>query len=261
MSARLNWFCLRALPQVDTDTSLAAVLAYRFIYYGVPAGLALLALIRPFGIASAKPPRVALGHRRASRSETAVVVQNGSAILRRGASALALWPTGQTLTLFADPVAGSGPAALDHLREAAREETKLPAIYKCSGRLAASARADGWEVLHIADDALVDLEEFTINKSSRRTLRRKLRTASKAGVNIQSNCPLSYTAMAYVDARWQQANGPCARRQRRALLPPICRGSVGCRRLSQWEPCWLCQRAQGAGRVVPRPDAAGAKRP
>ncbi|WP_299147880.1 phosphatidylglycerol lysyltransferase domain-containing protein [uncultured Tateyamaria sp.] len=195
-----------ALPLDDPAPVLAAILGYRLIYYALPAGLAALALLRPCRTADRQPlPPVA--HHKAPRSEAGVVLQNGGQIARWGSSVLALWPTGQTLTLFSDPVAGSSNAALMHLRTGAQQMGHVPMIYKCGPRLAQVARASGWRVLHIADDAVIDTASYTPSLPTRRTLRRKLRAADKAGVLVGSGAPLPLGAMARIDTAWQHTHG------------------------------------------------------
>jgi len=196
-----------ALPQVGPDTVLAAILAYRVVYYALPATLAACALIRPLRVLQSDQRHPDVSSYSAPRSEVAVVRQNGGAIEQHGQSKLALWPTGQTLTLFADPLSGTASQALSALEQAARRETRIPVLYKCGRKLAHAARKAGWQVLHIADDAVVQVHNYTLDAPARRTLRRKLRNAAKAGVRIQSGGPLPYAALGAVDAIWQASHG------------------------------------------------------
>ncbi|WP_299280824.1 phosphatidylglycerol lysyltransferase domain-containing protein [uncultured Tateyamaria sp.] len=196
-----------ALPLGDPGPVLAAILGYRLIYFALPAGLAALALLRPCQ-SSDRPPAPPVTCHNAPRSEVGVVLQNGGQIARSGSSELALWLTGQTLTLFGDPVAGPCDAALCHLRTAARQMGHLPMIYKCGPRLAQKARASGWRVLHMADDAMIDTASYTPSLPTRRTLRRKLRAADKAGVLVRGGAPLPLAAMTRIDTAWQRAHGP-----------------------------------------------------
>jgi phosphatidylglycerol lysyltransferase len=198
---------LSALTVVDPAPLLAAVLAYRLIYYALPAGLAALMLLRPYSATRRGIVPRELSLTRAPRSEVGVIRQNGGHVANHGDSVLALWPTGQTVTMLADPIAGSAKAALAHLRVAARANGCASLIYKCGSRMAATARECGWRILHIADEALIDVPEFTTDIPARRTLRRKLRSADKAGMIIRSGAPLPMAAMARVDAEWQRMNG------------------------------------------------------
>ncbi|MEO0863658.1 MAG: phosphatidylglycerol lysyltransferase domain-containing protein, partial [Pseudomonadota bacterium] len=199
---------LTALPQVGPSAVLAAILAYRIVYYAVPAALAALALLRPFPRHAPVAPPQPIIPTTAPRSEVGVVRQNGGDVVQLDGCAAALWPTGQTLTLFTDPVAGPADRALRQLMRAAQQTHALPLLYKCGPRLAAVARASGWRVLHVADDAVINLDSFSPATPARRTLRRKLRAADKAGVTLTRDGPLPYAAMAQIDTDWQARNGP-----------------------------------------------------
>lgn len=199
---------LTAMPQVGAETVISTIMAYRLVYYALPAGLAALALLRPFGPSLTRSGPVAGNPSQAPRSEIGVVIQNGGHFAQQGGSVLALWPTGQTVTLFADPPAGTPEQSMAHLRDAAAETVKLPLIYKCSARLATAAREAGWSVLHLADDAIVDLPLYDRDIPARRTLRRKLRAAGRAQLRIVCHNPPPIEAMAELDCCWQQRNGP-----------------------------------------------------
>lgn len=199
---------LTAIPQAGAETVITAIMAFRLVYYALPAGVAALALLRPFDRSDHRVKPVKTTANDAPRSEIGVVSQNGGVIARRGDSVLAFWPTGQTVTLFADPAAGTSQQALAFLRVAAGEAVKTPLVYKCSARLAAAAREAGWSVLHLADDAIVDLPSYDRDIPARRTLRRKLRAAGRAEVRIYCQGPPPLEAMAALDHSWQQRNGP-----------------------------------------------------
>ena len=90
---------ITALPFADPTHIMAAILGYRIIYYALPATLAGLMLLRPFGrsIAASESPCADLN---ASPSHAALISQNGGALSQRGPSTLALWSTGQMLSLI-----------------------------------------------------------------------------------------------------------------------------------------------------------------
>lgn len=199
---------LSALGAVPVEAVMTAVLAYRCVYYGLPACLAALALLRPLDATPSAPPKAVTTWPDAPRSEVGVVRQNGGAVLRFGADQLALWPLGQALALLGDPVRGDdGATSLARLRDTARGQALIPLAYKIGARMALSARALGWRVLHVADDAIVTLGDFTLDAPRRRTLRRKLRAADKAGVYVQSDCALPYAQIAHIDRAWQRKHG------------------------------------------------------
>ncbi|WP_299686462.1 phosphatidylglycerol lysyltransferase domain-containing protein [uncultured Tateyamaria sp.] len=198
---------LSILPGVGIDVALTAILGYRIVYYAIPAGLAALALIRPFHDARPRRPFLRSSIATAPRSEVGVVRQNGGALHDFGNTSLALWPTGQTMTLVADPLSGKVEHGLGMLMERARDTAAIPMVYKGGARLAATARRAGWSVLHIADDAIVPLDRFDVNTPERRTLRRKLRAADRVGVELCVDQPLPHKDLAYIDAHWQDQHG------------------------------------------------------
>ncbi|MEO9684210.1 MAG: phosphatidylglycerol lysyltransferase domain-containing protein [Tateyamaria sp.] len=197
---------ISALPLGDPTHIMAAILGYRIIYYALPATIAGIALLRPFAASKHQKNdgRVPSHH---WLNHSALIAQNGGTLARRAQSMLALWPTGQTVTQFCDPVAGTRNDALQHLKDTAKDTAQLPMIYKCGAHMAATARLARWKVLHIADEAIVPLASYNTASSAHRGLRRKLRNAAKANVILRAGHPLPFAAMARVDAEWQTAHG------------------------------------------------------
>jgi phosphatidylglycerol lysyltransferase len=196
---------LSALPQVPPADLLAAVLAFRAIYYALPATLAMLAMLRPLPargpVARPRVLRDALG------AEAGVLVQNGGHVAALDGVAMALWPTGQALVALSSLPRGSGPGPLHALRRSARGRNLVPCLYKCDAASAVTALRAGWRALHIADEAVLDPARFSAEVPARRGLRRKLRSAAKAGVRIEAARRLPLAEMARVDAAWQARNG------------------------------------------------------
>lgn len=63
-------------------------------------------------------------------------------------------------------------------------------------------------MLRIAEEAVLNPMTFSEDGSSRRQLRRKLRQASKAGVEVRAAAPhLPLDQMARVDQAWQHCHG------------------------------------------------------
>lgn len=208
------------LPQVPVEALLGTILAWRLVYYALPALLALIPLARPLDVdqdgsdanalpAAADSPLLA----RAQRSEVGVARQNNAQLLHGGAGTAIVVPTGQTLTLLFDPMTGGlrgFRALLPALKRAARDRMLSPAIYKCGARLASRARRDGWRLIRIADEAVVDTAAFNLEGSRHRQLRRKLRHADKAGVVVSCEPNVHGDLVAElgrVDADWQIVHG------------------------------------------------------
>jgi len=200
---------LLALLPAGTDAEvLAGAVAFRMIYYAVPATLGGLALIRPLSLPgsarTAKPSARALSRRPA---ELGVLRQNKGRIAVFDNSICALWPTPQTLSMLLDPLAGAPAAALGDLQQAARAQNKIPALYKCNARTALAARQAGWQVVHLADEAVLNPTTFDPAQRACRDLRRKLRQGERAGVQVHHATDLPIPAMARIDSQWQAQKG------------------------------------------------------
>ncbi|MBM2290951.1 DUF2156 domain-containing protein [Sulfitobacter pseudonitzschiae] len=199
---------LGLLPHLPTSDVLGSIVAFRIVYYALPALLAAMALLRPLRDARTNR-RVSMPFDRhsAPRAELGVMHQNAArAIAHQGASVVA-WTTGQTLTSLGDPLAGRPEAALTTLDRLARQQSRVASFYKCTARTAVVARRSGWAVLHIADEAVIDTVSYDISRPAYRRLRRKLRSAEKAGVDICQPVHLPLAEMARVDAAWQASHG------------------------------------------------------
>ncbi|MEO0939819.1 MAG: phosphatidylglycerol lysyltransferase domain-containing protein [Pseudomonadota bacterium] len=199
---------LALLPGLPEAQVLGSIAAFRLVYYALPAALGMLALIRPLpGPVRATVPdtRAILSH--APRAEVGVIAQNGGRLEPTADGWLAVWPTAQTLTALCDPPRGSAAAALDALQRAARCSDRIPVVYKCTARMAHRARARGWRVLHTADDAVLNLDPYDLNAPARARLRRKLRSAAKAGIRVMPDVAPPAPALAQIDAAWQARCG------------------------------------------------------
>ncbi len=198
---------LALLPHVAEAPLLGAVLAWRVIYYAVPAMIALIPLAVPFRIREAAPLPCPVSSGllpQATRAECGVARQNGGRVLSTEQGTAVVAETGQTLTLLFDPISGRPGGVLSALSAAARDRMLIPVVYKCTGRLAARARRAGWAVLRIADDAVIDPAGFDTDGPQFRQLRRKLRQADKAGVQVtrERPAPAMLDELAEIDRQW-----------------------------------------------------------
>lgn len=204
---------LSLLPALPDGELVAAILAFRLVYYVIPAALAAAHVFypRPAPGSESRPrvprqvPDLLLEH--APRAESGVARQNGARLLGSFSSGGLCVDTPQTLTLLFDPLNGSLAPLLPRLARAARASNRMPLVYKCSPRQALEARHAGWQLLHVADEAVIDPGAFTLEGPRHRQLRRKLRQAEKAGVRITLDSALPFAEMARLDAAWKQAHG------------------------------------------------------
>lgn len=195
---------LGLLPQGAAPEFMAGILAFRLIYYALPALIAAWFLY--WGEANTTPP-VLSGlepirdlPQDISRAELGVCLQNGARLLSVGQSQLAIVSTAQTETAMFDPIRGAALAGLPGLLDLAQRRNKVALIYKTTPRVAATLRRAGMATLHIADEAVIDPQKFHLEG-------RKLRQAAEAGVKVAHAAALPQAEMARLDAEWQALNG------------------------------------------------------
>ncbi len=208
------------LPSHDSTGLLAALLAFRLVYYALPAAISCVMMILPDRLKSMRPPSAdpdllgaqsrpaeTLPHDRL-RAESAVIRQNGGHVQAFGFNQLALLNTPQISVALFDPMTGHCKETFAPLRRFARARNASACLYKCSARSALEARQAGWVVLRIAAEAVVSPMRFSEAGSSHRQLRRKLRHAEKAGISVLPAPPtLPLTQMEALDLAWQRRHG------------------------------------------------------
>lgn len=207
------------LPQTDVAPIMAAVIAWRVLYFALPAllGGGAAALARPRAPLSRDAPqlgpRQAIAPLRRVRAETALVRQGHLETLAIGDGIAAIaGRTPHMLVVLGDPVApeaGRAPivTALKRLSAAARREARGVVIYKCGARTAAMARAAGMRALPVAREAWIDPARFDLAAPSRAGLRRKLRKAAAAGVSVRHEMAPDMAELAQLAANWATAHG------------------------------------------------------
>lgn len=217
---------LALLPTIGAEPMLGAILAYRVVYYAVPAILAVVILARgPMQNNHLAPKLHSPSEferqnliQSAPYAEANLLRQGNKMLLSHGISTpqLMVSPTQQALVALRDPLqAGRVDKAVQSLMIAAKGQSKFACLYKCKARTALQARQNGFFVLPIAREAWLDPRSFTTETSNHRQLRRKLRKAEKAGVTtVQFDARASTQAstlplqdMARVSADWVARSG------------------------------------------------------
>ena len=190
------------LPAAREAELVAAVLAFRLVYYALPACASLVILARPSEDRnSVRPnnsaPRVVV------RAEAGLARQSGYLSDVCGVG-LHLAQTSQCLVALGAPVCGSRMthAALKAFVTNAKSHDLYPALYKVDGRTAAVARRAGWSILATSEEAWLSPANFSMHLPERRQLRRKLGQARKAGVTIEPAHTLPLTEMSRVSRDW-----------------------------------------------------------
>jgi phosphatidylglycerol lysyltransferase len=203
---------LALLPQAPEAGLLAGVLAWRLVYYAVPAALgAALALRGADGVATL--PRSGPRGPDLWRAEAGLCRQGNLAPAMVAGQPWILGRQGHCLTALLDPMGEQTAVALDaavgDLAHMAHAEARLSVIYKASARLAVRARACGYALRRIGFEAWITPQDYRLSASCRSGLRRKLRRAEAAGVTVRA-CPGFATPWAALDriaAAWAAAHG------------------------------------------------------
>lgn len=217
----LELACLMALPVMPPENLMAALIAHRGIYYGLPALIAGAMLVaRELTSADVETGADAAPAARAAIEPVLANSPVSEATLARlgdkeflfspcGSAFIMYAAAGNSLVALGDPV---GPTALHaDLITAfvghARDRMAAPVFYKCTDTTL--ARAQGMVAARIGLDAVLDPAGFTTSGSTFRELRRKLRNAEKAGLRIVTHAPgqAPMTRFARISADWAAAKG------------------------------------------------------
>lgn len=207
---------LALLPAAAPEPLLAGILCFRVAYHALPAALAGLAvLLRPALFAAARPrpglddPGAAA--RAAPQAEAQLVRLPGNQPLAGpgGVALGTLARTRQCAVLLGEPWRrGAILPAARALRAAAREAGTVAAIYKVGPRSAVALRLAGWRLLAVSEEAVLDPAAHDAARPACRQLRRKLKKARAAGVEVsRAGDTLPLDEMARVAADWAAAQG------------------------------------------------------
>jgi len=197
---------LTAMSAFDPTPILAAVLAFRIVYYLIPFVIASVALVMSGDGQDHRrlvplPPGIQNGFlRHAAHASWGVVRQHGQILRGRNLHFLMLRAPFADIS-FGDPLrARPDVDGTAQLQRHARENGRCAAIYHASPRMAAVARGQGWATVRIASRAWMNPQIWTVEGAKRQSLRRKLRQAVKAGVSVSrvdpQSCALGMTAIA-----------------------------------------------------------------
>ena len=220
---------LAALPQIGHEPLLAAILAFRAIYYALPAALAAILTIRgpqspknvgqphpTLRLAKTRAPqvpiRLAQALRTAPRAESGLLRHGRVSLIQAedGTPVAMGAACGQSLIMLSDPLDPAIPltSELQRIKALARRRFRAPFLYKVGARTACAARRLGWRVLPIAREAWLNPQSFTLDGSDKRQLRRKLRQADSVGVVIQEEgADMPLAEMDRLAAMWSKAHG------------------------------------------------------
>ncbi|CUH77291.1 phosphatidylglycerol lysyltransferase domain-containing protein [Tropicibacter naphthalenivorans] len=194
------------LPGTATAHLAAALIAFRVVYYALPCilGASYAFLARPDRIA---PPSEREAPLFGARAEHPIAAQNDSFALTASGAEACLLRSPQSLTLFLGPTRGHLSTLLPALKREARQQNRLPCLYKLTAQDAAEARRAGWHVVPFAVEATLDAQAFTLDGPERRQLRRFLRKAETAGVTCGPITNPDWERMMEIHCAWEDMHG------------------------------------------------------
>lgn len=198
---------LALLPQVPEAGLIAGILAFRLVYYVVPALVAAAYVLWPVSAAAATAPR--------DLPDAGIARDPLSGLIRQGDGAPLVGPgmawhrhlAGPVGVTLGDPICAGDP--LDAACRLSARALRPMAHYKVTADLAHGLAARGWWQMPVASEAVLDPQTFDLNTSRHRQLRRKLRHAAKAGITFSAAPPdrLPLRQMQAVAREWAQAHG------------------------------------------------------
>ena len=197
---------LALLPHLPHEAVLAAIIAWRLIYFVLPAMIG--AVVAIMGPEHADPAPMERLHfpRQGRRAETGILAQGEHDLI--GADGRAVWLIGRcnhVLVGLFDPMQPDCDA-IGLLAKAAKSEARWPLIYKASAPLAVVARRAGWIVWRHASEAVIDPGIYTLAHPRRAGLRRKLRHANHVVV-LQLDHGHPWGELDQINAQWAQSHG------------------------------------------------------
>ncbi len=198
---------LALLPSVAAPALLAAVVAWRLIYYALPAVVGAAWAIR--GAKPAPLPPLVQTARATPPCISAGLIQQGQRVAMTMGAADG-WLRARTPHVLVGLFDPRQPSAIADLVRTASSENRLPALYHASARLAVAARRRGFFALRIAVEAVVCPARYDLATPSRARLRRKLRAAQSAGVVVTAanpDGPVPWPQLDAIAAVWARAHG------------------------------------------------------
>ena len=199
---------LALLPAVPEPELLAAVLAWRMIYYALPALIGAGVAIRGAKPGQPVPSAPLFGSTSPLPcAQAGLIHQEQHQMLRSGADSWLCARTAHLLVALFDP---NTPQSIADLANSAKAENRMPALYHASARMAVAARRLGFTNLRIAQEAWVCPATFDLVIASRAGLRRKLRRAHTAGVSVTTadhHSPIPWPQLDQIAADWARSHG------------------------------------------------------
>ncbi len=199
---------LSLLPGQAPPDLVAAVLAFRLVYYALPACLGVLCMAAPLE-PDDKPDEAPRRSPILGAEAMGLSRQDAHRLLPTPNGTLHVAEASQSLVAIGDlpGAVAHTRASLSALAAEATTQSMIPALYKIGARSASTAKRLGWATMAVSEEAWLDPTTFTLESPSRRQLRRKLRNAVKSNLTVCEFLDPPLADMARVSAAWTHANG------------------------------------------------------
>ncbi len=204
---------LWALHSIDVNAVLAGVIAFRTMYYAIPAVLAAAYLLwrpRETDQPTCEPTRDDPIDLLNLHPEAGIIRQQGQ-LLRHpnGQTALCALQSTTQISAALHILPRTAAQVLAPLEDYARKHATDPIAYKLPARGAVAARRKGWTVTRIARDAVLNPQTASTHGRKCAGLRRKLRKAEEAEILCKELGPAAapWEDMADIDFMWTEAQG------------------------------------------------------
>jgi len=215
----LELTCLMALPVLPPEQLVAALIAYRGIYFGVPAVIAAAMLVAkelqkrdvPIADQTERSGSIDAILAKSTRADVALAHLGDKSILFSdcGQGCLMYAASGNSLICLSDPI---GPNHLwseltGKFDALARSQMVTPSYYKTTTDFAQHLETTGKFTTQIASEATVVLSDYSTTGSSKRELRRKLKSAADLEMIVHDAGHAPTGIYAQVSRQWAHAKG------------------------------------------------------
>jgi len=205
------------LPQMGAEPLLAAVVAFRLVYYAIPAAIALVFLARPArplfvsdtGVTQADPHLATTLSAQNHQAEAGLIHHRQTQFITPTHRPLhAYWlsiPLAHHFVAIGNSLHDHDQSAIDLVKKHAAGRLKTPCFYKAPARVAARLRSQGFVCIKLSEEAILNPQKFQIEGSKFRQLRRLMRKADIIKIqDVAPYHPLPIKQMRKVADAWNR---------------------------------------------------------
>lgn len=209
--------CMIALlPSVDPSQLAPALIAFRVVYFALPAVIAFGSV--GYGLLGRKARgkswsshmNVPANLLKVAPPEQDLITDNPStcAVSSDGTQGALVMEDSRTTVQLADTFHNGRSTShfLSDLRSQAIWSKRDFCIYRCNRSTASQAQNQGMKTVRFSSEAVIRPRHFTLNVPERSGLRRKLKKATKVCLTVNSR-PIQMADLAKIDSNWVTQHG------------------------------------------------------